>query len=176
MTEWFVDDDAGYLAWLARHPDGLVLNAWAHVDAGYLVLHRASCRTINRDLAVGKSWTHQYGKACAMTADELRRWALESAGGIPRPCGICAPVVGTGQVPPIRSGPTRGGGRAARPAPLDPGDRYSGPPIRVVVQRLGRHWRVLNGGATVMTLVLAGARFSDGILVQEQPREEVQAA
>ncbi len=34
----------------------------------------------------------------------------------------------------------------------------------------------LNGGATVMTLVLAGARFSDGILVGEQPREEVQAA
>jgi hypothetical protein len=28
----------------------------------------------------------------------------------------------------------------------------------------------------VMTLVLAGARFADGILVQEPPREEVQAA
>jgi hypothetical protein len=45
-----------------------------------------------------------------------------------------------------------------------------------IVQRLGQHWRTLNGGATVMTLVLAGARFSDGILVGEQPREEVQAA
>lgn len=45
-----------------------------------------------------------------------------------------------------------------------------------IVQRLSMHWRVLNGGATVMTLVLAGAQFSDGILVQEQPREEVQAA
>ena len=45
-----------------------------------------------------------------------------------------------------------------------------------IVQRLSMHWRVLNGGATVMTLVLAGARFGDGILVGEQPREEVQAA
>jgi transposase-like protein len=45
-----------------------------------------------------------------------------------------------------------------------------------IVQRLGQHWRTLNGGATVMTLVLAGARFADGILVGEQPREEVQAA
>jgi transposase-like protein len=45
-----------------------------------------------------------------------------------------------------------------------------------IVERLGQHWRVLNGGATVMTLVLAGVRFADGILVREPPREEVQAA
>ena len=45
-----------------------------------------------------------------------------------------------------------------------------------IVQRLGQHWRVLNGGATVMSLVLAGARFRDGVLVQQQPGEEVQAA
>ena len=45
-----------------------------------------------------------------------------------------------------------------------------------IVERLATRWRVLNGGATVMTLVLAGARFSDGILVGEQPGEEVQAA
>jgi len=43
-----------------------------------------------------------------------------------------------------------------------------------IVQRLGQHWRVLNGGATVMTLVLAGARFSDGVYVPAQ--EEVSAA
>jgi putative transposase len=45
-----------------------------------------------------------------------------------------------------------------------------------IVERLARHWRVLNGGATVMTLLLAGARFSDGILVHQPPGEEVQAA
>ena len=45
-----------------------------------------------------------------------------------------------------------------------------------IVERLGQHWRVLNGGPTVMTLVLFGARFADGVLVQVAPREEVQAA
>jgi hypothetical protein len=45
-----------------------------------------------------------------------------------------------------------------------------------IVERLGRHWRVLNGGVTLMTLVLAGERFVDGILVRQPPREEVRAA
>jgi hypothetical protein len=42
-----------------------------------------------------------------------------------------------------------------------------------IVERLSTNWRVLNGGATVMALVLAGERFVDGRLVR--PRE-VQAA
>ena len=42
-----------------------------------------------------------------------------------------------------------------------------------IVPRLGQHWRFLNCGATFMTLILAGARFRDGIIVREQPREEV---
>ena len=33
-----------------------------------------------------------------------------------------------------------------------------------VVERLGQNWRTLNGGRTVMTLVLAGCQFVDGIL------------
>lgn len=45
-----------------------------------------------------------------------------------------------------------------------------------IVERLGQHWRVLNGGATVMTLVLAGERFVDGVLVKQPPREEERAA
>jgi transposase-like protein len=45
-----------------------------------------------------------------------------------------------------------------------------------IVEPLGRHWRVLNGGATVMGLVVAGERFIDGVLVKQPPREEEQAA
>jgi len=45
-----------------------------------------------------------------------------------------------------------------------------------IVERLGQHWRVLNGGATLMALVLGGERFVDGILVRRPPREEVRAA
>ncbi len=33
-----------------------------------------------------------------------------------------------------------------------------------IVERLGRNWRALNGGRTLMTLVLEGRRFIDGIL------------
>jgi len=35
-----------------------------------------------------------------------------------------------------------------------------------IVERLSANWRVLNGGATVMSLVLAGERFVDGQLVR----------
>jgi transposase-like protein len=43
-----------------------------------------------------------------------------------------------------------------------------------LVDRLGQNWRALNGGRTVMSLVLAGRRFTDGIL--EGTEEQTQAA
>jgi hypothetical protein len=42
-----------------------------------------------------------------------------------------------------------------------------------IVERLATNWRVLNGGATVTALVLAGERFVDGQFVRPK---EVQAA
>ena len=36
-----------------------------------------------------------------------------------------------------------------------------------IVERLSRNWRTLNGGATLMTLLLEGSVFQDGVL---QPR------
>ena len=42
-----------------------------------------------------------------------------------------------------------------------------------VAQRIEQSWRPLNGGATIMTLLLGGARFFDGVYV---PREVVSAA
>jgi transposase-like protein len=41
-----------------------------------------------------------------------------------------------------------------------------------IVERLAGSWRPLNGGATVMTLLLTGARFRDGILVEHPARRE----
>jgi transposase-like protein len=41
-----------------------------------------------------------------------------------------------------------------------------------IVERLAGSWRTLNGGATIMTLLLAGARFRDGILVEHPARRE----
>ncbi len=45
-----------------------------------------------------------------------------------------------------------------------------------IVERLGTHWRVLNGGATLMSLVLTGEAFVDGVLVRQPPRKEERAA
>jgi hypothetical protein len=47
-----------------------------------------------------------------------------------------------------------------------------------IVERLSQHWRVLNGGANLMSLVIAGERFVDGILVKQQrgPEEVERAA
>jgi hypothetical protein len=42
-----IDDVAGYLAWVEQNPDGSVLNTYRTPTAGYLKLHRATCRTIN---------------------------------------------------------------------------------------------------------------------------------
>ena len=42
-----------------------------------------------------------------------------------------------------------------------------------IVERLSRNWRSLNGGANLMTLVLEGCAFKDGILQQEKMPELV---
>jgi hypothetical protein len=42
-----------------------------------------------------------------------------------------------------------------------------------IAQRLEQSWRPLNGGLTIMSLLLGGARFVDGVYV---PAREVSAA
>ncbi len=44
-----------------------------------------------------------------------------------------------------------------------------------IVERLSRNWRTLNGGANLMTLVLEGRTFRDGILQREKMAELVGA-
>jgi len=92
----FIEDDAGYLAWLEAHPDGFVLNCEKRPMARYVVVHRASCRSINPTLATvptGKSWTFAYRKVCAGDLDTLIRWSIAAAGP-PSPCGPCKPAGG----------------------------------------------------------------------------------
>ena len=43
----FVNDDDGYLRWLAQNPDGFVVNSNRVPVGSYLILHRASCKWIN---------------------------------------------------------------------------------------------------------------------------------
>ena len=45
-----------------------------------------------------------------------------------------------------------------------------------VVRRLGDRWRPLYGGKNLMKLLMDGARFEDGVLVELPPNEEVARA
>jgi hypothetical protein len=85
--EQFVDDDPGYLDWVARHPDGFVINTGRAPTASYLMLHRARCGTITGRPARGTTFTGDYAKVCG-GRDELEAFAGQ-VGGDPQPCGLC---------------------------------------------------------------------------------------
>jgi hypothetical protein len=85
----FHDNDGGYLAWLAAHPDGFVLNTNRTPRPSYLMLHRATCGTISGTPARGAGWTTgDYAKVCG-TRTELENFARLRVGGDPTPCGDC---------------------------------------------------------------------------------------
>ena len=84
----FADDDAGYLSWISRNPDGYVVNANRNPSPNYLMLHRATCRTITENPTRGGRWTADYIKLCGQRA-ELERWAHDEIGGSLQPCGHC---------------------------------------------------------------------------------------
>ncbi|MFD5827306.1 hypothetical protein [Lentzea sp. NPDC060358] len=85
----FSNDDAGYQRWLAAHPDLYVLNTERTPRPSYLVLHRATCRTITGTPARGRQWTAEYLKVCGSRA-ELETFALNEVGGAAQACGLCA--------------------------------------------------------------------------------------
>jgi hypothetical protein len=84
----FIDDDPGYLAWLAVHPNGFVLNTYRRPTSAYLVLHRATCRSISLLPSGGSTWTKDYRKICG-EREELESYARDAVGGDIRLCGQC---------------------------------------------------------------------------------------
>jgi len=89
-VEVFRDDEAGYLAWLTSHPTGFVLNAARSPRPDYLILHRATCRTINGTPTRGGPWTGPYIKVCADDDLAIAAWAGATVGAPPRRCRLCA--------------------------------------------------------------------------------------
>jgi hypothetical protein len=87
----FIDDDDGYLAWIASEPGGYVLNSHRHPTASYLMLHRSSCRTISGRPTTGSAWTKDYVKHCSSSADELDAWASATVGVNADRCAVCTP-------------------------------------------------------------------------------------
>jgi hypothetical protein len=84
----FVDDDSGYLSWIARNPSGWVVNSNRNPTAGYIVLHRASCSFVSGEPTRGRCWTKEYSKTCG-TQPELRQWAQGRLGRQPTACSHC---------------------------------------------------------------------------------------
>lgn len=87
----FVDDDRGYLTWVAQHPGGIVLNTARKPAPEYLILHRATSFTITGSPAKGEYWTRDFIKHCAEHRAELRGFARVECGGEAQSCGVCQP-------------------------------------------------------------------------------------
>jgi hypothetical protein len=106
----FRDDDAGYLAWLAAHPNGYVINILrSHNPAGARV-HHADCWTISGQSAHGRALTEQYVKECAENLADLEQWASVHVGQPIPPCGICHPAQrDVGLIAATQSTPTAAG-------------------------------------------------------------------
>ena len=94
----FVHDDAGYLRWISEHPNGYVVNSRRWFDPDYLVLHRASCFSINRYTNMhenpGGFTERAYRKLCSTSLSGLEAH-LRRMTGEPDPfskvCSLCAP-------------------------------------------------------------------------------------
>lgn len=92
----FRSNDDGYVAWLAGHRDGFVVNILPSCSPNGARLHRAQCRTINGRPTRGGNWTSPYMKVCADNLAEVQQWEIHQAGELIVRCGICRPAGGTG--------------------------------------------------------------------------------
>jgi hypothetical protein len=88
----FLDDDARYISWVAAHTAGYVINTGRIPSPGYLILHRATCHTMNpRHGADKRTWTVSYRKLCATDAYDLVSWAETHVKTRPKACKTCKP-------------------------------------------------------------------------------------
>ena len=80
MLRVFLDDDPGYLDWLAAYPDGFVLNMYRNPTPDYLVLHRPECEPISlytQWRLPGGFTERQYRKVCGETRAALAGWVAQ---------------------------------------------------------------------------------------------------
>jgi hypothetical protein len=82
----FRNDDDGYLAWIAGHQDGYVINILSGLNPSAARVHRA------RHAPRGGPGTGPYIKVCADELEELDRWAARYADEAIARCRICLPT------------------------------------------------------------------------------------
>lgn len=91
----FTDDDAGYLRWIADHPEGFVLNIERGERPEYTVLHRVTCPSISRPREDGAYTERGYRKVVSDDLAEIRAYtkAMGREGGdFSKLCGHCQPL------------------------------------------------------------------------------------
>jgi hypothetical protein len=93
----FIDDDLSYLAWVAAHPDGYVLNVRRSPDPDYVILHRANCWSISNETHAPGAYTKRgYRKICANSEGMLQPAAKHegrSDGTFSKRCRHCLPMI-----------------------------------------------------------------------------------
>jgi hypothetical protein len=90
-VEIFRDDEVGYLGWLSAHPAGFVLNVARSPRPNYLILHRATCRTISGRPTRGGPWTGPYIKVCSDDSLQIAAWTGQHVAAAPTRCRVCVP-------------------------------------------------------------------------------------
>lgn len=94
-TAQLFEDDTEFLEWTRVHPEAYVLNFRANRSADYIVLHRASCRTIAVSTqASGPLTTGAYRKVGSPDPRIFDKWIPRNiAGGqcVSDECTICKP-------------------------------------------------------------------------------------
>ncbi|KOX27556.1 hypothetical protein ADK67_14265 [Saccharothrix sp. NRRL B-16348] len=65
----FTEDSGAYEHWLADNQDQYVINAERSLNPNNLMLHRASCRTINGTPTRGTTWVGSYVKLVGTRAE-----------------------------------------------------------------------------------------------------------
>ena len=88
-------DDEAYFAWLRKNPYGFVVNGRRNkFDPDYLVLHRAGCPSISREINDGRYTERSYLKICAAQRGELKDYLSRKTGrkdGFSKECRLCHP-------------------------------------------------------------------------------------
>ncbi len=91
----FNNDEQGYLDYVRKNPRGYVLNVRKEPDPEYVVLHRASCGSINSEKRPYGGYTmRSYRKICSTDMATLRQAAVREGrrdGSFSNHCKLCKP-------------------------------------------------------------------------------------
>lgn len=84
----FLNDDKSYKSFRQDNPAAYVVNTYGRPSRDYLVLHTASCATLQWPEDKGLVLT-AYRKICSESREDLENWAETDVDGCLSPCGIC---------------------------------------------------------------------------------------